>query len=340
MAYDKQLFIGKLSSVTPKYDNVVAFTGDVVSGQPTITNIANFNSTFDISLLRVGQIVNTFGSGFATNVTITNINGTTLTVDANANASGTSQTFAADTPAGTYFISSASFLDPQNILNVNDITGSLDEDYNEELSPKYAISSPSSATLAGSTILGKFHNYVITSVPFRDVSNAQISVFVSWGESGIESDSGDVMFQGSNQSVAIGAMSVTSSQLSTFDTSIISGLDAGANVGPYQITLPSVIDKTGSEDTFPYTGSAEITGSLEVTGSVDFLINGYVDPSNVGELFKVSNAATPTQSLFTIDQQGVATFRAREGSDGVPNVTVGGMYFTTESVFFGVDDGV
>ena len=340
MAYDKQLFIGKLSSVTPKYDNVVAFTGDVVSGQPTITNIANFNSTFDISLLRVGQIVNTFGVGFATNVTITNINGTTLTVDANANASGTSQTFAADTPAGTYFISSASFLDPQNILDVNDITGSLDEDYNEELSPRYAISSPSSATLVGSTILGKFHNYVITSVPFRDISNAQISVFVSWGESGIESDSGDVMFQGSNQSVAIGAMSVTSSQLSTFDTSIVSGLDAGANVGPYQITLPSVIDKTGSEDTFPYTGSAEITGSLEVTGSVDFLINSYVDVNNVGELFKVSNALTPTQSLFSINQEGVATFRAREGSDGTPPVTVGSMYFTTESVFFGFDDGI
>ena len=152
-------------------------------------------------------------------------------------------------------------------------------------------------------------------------------------EHGIESDSGDVMFQGSNQSVAIGAMSVTSSQLSTFNTSIIPGLSSGANVGPYQITLPSVIDKTGSEDTFPYTGSAEITGSLEVTGSVDFLINS-------GETFKVSNTLSPTQSLFTINQEGVAIFRAREGSDGTPTVVPGAMYFTTESVFFGFDDGV
>jgi hypothetical protein len=333
MAYDKQLFIGKLSSVTPNYDNVVAFTGDVSTGIATITNIANFNATFDISLLRVGQIINTFGLGFATNVIITNISGTTLTVDTPANASGTNQTFAADTPAGTYFISSASFLDPQNIVDVNDITGSLDEDYNEELSPKYAISAPTSPTLAGSTILGKFHNYVITSVPFRDITTAKISAFVSWGEDGIESDSGEVMYQGGNQSVAIGAMSVTSSQLSTFDPQIVSGLDSGASVGPYQITLPSVIDKTGSEDPFPYTGSAEITGSLEVTGSVDFLINS-------GETFKVSNTLSPTQSLFTINQEGVAIFRAREGSDGTPTVTPGAMYFTTESVFFGFDDGV
>ncbi len=332
MAYDKQLFIGKLSSVTPKYDNVVAFTGDVVNGQPTITNIANFNATFDISLLRVGQIINTFGIGFATNVTITNINGTTLTVDANANASGTSQTFAADTPAGTYFIPSASFLDPQNIITVDDVTGSLDIDYNEELSPKYAILAAASPDLASNAITGKFHNYVITDTPYRDSSIGEISVFISWGEAGIESDSGEVMYQGSSQTLAIGAMSVTSSQISTFDTSIITGVDPGANVGPYQITLPAVIDKTGSEDTFPYTGSAEITGSLEVTGSVDFLINS-------GEKFEITNASTPTQSLFSINQEGVAIFRAREGGDTVPPPVVGSMYFTTESVFFGFDDG-
>ena len=90
---------------------------------------------------------------------------------------------------------------------------------------------------------------------------------------------------------------------------------------------------SGSEDPFPYTGSAEITGSLEVTGSVDFLINST-------ETFKVSNTLSPTQSLFTINQEGVAIFRAREGSDGTPPVVPGAVYFTTESVFFGFDDGV
>ena len=250
-----------------------------------------------------------------------------------ANATGTNQTFAADTPAGTYFISSASFLDPQNVITVDDVTGSLDTDYNEELSPKYAILATASSTLAGNAILGKYHNYVITDTPYRDSSIGEISVFVSWGEAGIESDSGEVMYQGSSQTLAIGAMSVTSSQISTFDASIITGLDPGANVGPYQITLPAVIDKTGSEDPFPYTGSAEITGSLEVTGSVDFLINST-------ETFKVSNTLSPTQSLFTINQEGVAIFRAREGSDGTPTVVPGAVYFTTESVFFGFDDGV
>ena len=334
MAYIKQLFIGKLSSVSPTYDNIVAINGDTVNGQNTITNVSPFNAAQDVSLLKVGQTINTVtGGGFSSDVTITNINGTTLTVDATSVASQTGGIFTADTPAGTYFINSASFFDPQNTVTVNDVTGSLDADYNEELSPLYSILGQAANSLGGSQITGKYHYYKITNVTYRDFASAEISAFVEWGEAGVESDSGDALFAGSNQTLAIGSMSVTSSQMTQFGDDLLTGLGVGADVGSYQITLPSVIDKTGSEDPFPYTGSAEITGSLEVTGSVDFLINN-------NETFKVSNALTPTQSLFFIDQEGVATFRAREGSDGVPPVTVGSVYFTTESVFFGFDDGV
>ena len=332
MAYDKQLFIGKLSSVTPKFDNVVAFTGDVLTGDRDIENIANYNATFDISLLRVGQIINTFGLGFATNVIITNISGTTLTVDTPANATGTTQTFAADTPVGTYFISSASFSDPQNIINVNDVTGSLDTDYNKELSPKYAILAAASSTLTDNAITGKFHNYVITDVPYRNPSIGEISVFVSWGEAGIESDSGEVMYQGSDQTLAIGAMSVTSSQISTFDPSIITGLDPGANVGPYQITLPAVIDKTGSGDTFPYTGSAEISGSLAVTGSNTFLLNN-------GNEFKIQSIkGNPTLDLLNVNgDTNVINFHAYGNADVKPAAVLGGIYFTSASLFIGIE---
>jgi hypothetical protein len=81
---------------------------------------------------------------------------------------------------------------------------------------------------------------------------------------------------------------------------------------------------------FPYTGSAQITGSLGVTGSVEALL-----ASN--ENFLIKNATAPTQSLFKVDDEGVAVFRAREGADGVPSAVVGGLYFTTSSAFLGVD---
>jgi hypothetical protein len=113
MSFEPQLFIGRLSLVTPQYDNVVAILGDTVNGLPTITNVAPFNGAQDITLLRVGQTINTVtGGGFSSNVIITNIAGSTLTVDTNAVASQTGGIFTADTPAGIYFFNSASFLRP------------------------------------------------------------------------------------------------------------------------------------------------------------------------------------------------------------------------------------
>ena len=162
MAYDKQLFIGKLSSVTPKYDNVIALNGNTTSGQPQITNAVAI-SGFNLALLRVGQTINTIsGGGFSSDVTITNIVGTTITVNANAAATQTGGTFTADTPAGVYFFESASFLDPQNVMTVNNITGSADTDFDISLSSSFAILGSAAASLGGSAISGKFHYYKIT----------------------------------------------------------------------------------------------------------------------------------------------------------------------------------
>jgi hypothetical protein len=74
MAFEEQLFIGKLSAISPTYDNIVAINGDTTSGQPSINNIAAYDGTQDITLLRVGQTINTVtGGGFSSNVIITNI---------------------------------------------------------------------------------------------------------------------------------------------------------------------------------------------------------------------------------------------------------------------------
>ena len=335
MAYENQLFIGKITSATPQYDNVVAINGDTTSGQNTISNAAALSSTYDINLLRVGQTVNTISSGFAADVTITNINGATITVSGNANATQTGGIFTADTPAGTYFINSASFSDPQNVLTVNNITGSDDSNYDAALTPKYAIIGSAASSLGGTLITGKFHIYEVSEVTYRDIGTAGISAFVKWGEQGVESDSGDFLYSAGNQSIAIGALSSTSSNVTIVGDDVITGLSAGADVAGYQIALPSIIDQalTGSGGSdFPYTGSAQITGSLGLTGSSEILLDTS-GPST--ENFIIKNASAPTQSLFNINKEGVATFRVQP--DGtIPTAAEGGLYFTTSSAYIGV----
>ena len=336
MAYDKQLFIGKLSSVTPKYDNVIALNGNTTSGQPQITNAVAI-SGFNLALLRVGQTINTIsGGGFSSDVTITNISGTTITVNANAAATQTGGTFTADTPAGVYFFESASFLDPQNNLTVNNITGSADADFDISLSSSFSILGQAASTLGGSVITSKFHYYKITEVTSRDVAGSTISAFVDWGEVGTEADSGDVLFTGGNQALAIGSLSITASQMNIFGDEILTGLSSGADVAGYQIALPQIIDHTGSDGgggaAFPFTGSAEITGSLGVTGSSEILLDT-AGPST--ESFLIKNAAAVTQSLFSINKEGVATFRVQP--DGtIPTAAEGGLYFTTSSAYIGI----
>ena len=335
MAYDKQLFIGKLSSVTPKYDNVIALNGNTTSGQPQITNAVAI-SGFNLALLRVGQTINTIsGGGFSSDVTITNIVGTTITVDANAAATQTGGTFTADTPAGVYFFESASFLDPQNVLSVNNITGSADADFDISTSGSFAILGSAAASLGGSAITGKFHYYKITEVTSRDVAGSTISAFVGWGEVGTEADSGNFLLTTPNQAIAIGSLSITASQMNIFGDEILTGLSAGADVAAYQIALPQIIDHTGSDGggaAFPHTGSAQITGSLGLTGSSEILLDTS-GPST--ENFIIKNASAPTQSLFNINKEGVATFRVQP--DGViPTAAEGGLYFTTSSAYIGI----
>ena len=335
MAYDKQLFIGKLSSVTPKYDNVIALNGDTTSGQPSITNAVAI-AGFDLALLRVGQTINTIaGGGFSSDVTITNVSGTTITVNTNAAATQTGGTFTVDMAAGVYFFSSASFLDPQGVVNVNSITGSTNLDYDATLSPIYSILGQAASTLGGSVITGKYHYYKITDVTSRDLGGATISAFVGWGEVGSESDSGDFLYAASSQGLAIGAFSTTASQMTIFGDDYLTGLGVGADVAPYQIALPQVIDHTGSDGggvaAFPFTGSAGISGSIDMTGSFSTLLNS-------SENFLIKNALATTQSLFQIDNEGTAIFRARDGGvSDVPSAVVGGLYFSTSSAFIGVD---
>jgi len=70
-------------------------------------------------------------------------------------------------------------------------------------------------------------------------------------------------------------------------------------------------------DTFPYTGSAEITGSLGLTGS-----------------FEIESGSTKP---FIVNADGQVQLFAHENSYN-PTPLLGGIYFTSQSVFFGLED--
>lgn len=91
----------------------------------------------------------------------------------------------------------------------------------------------------------------------------------------------------------------------------------------------SLISGSGTGVGFPFTGSAQITGSLGLTGSQANLIQS-------SENFIIKNATAPTQSLFEVKGDGVAVFRANN-TGTPPSAVLGGLYFTTESAFLGVN---
>ena len=334
MAYEPQLFIGKISSVTPQYNNIVFINGTIQSGQSTITGITPQSGTQDVSLLRVGMSIQSYGGGYATNPTIVSIDSSTqITVNQTATANVTN-VFGASLSGGKYFFNSASIIDPQQLVNVNSITGSLDENYNASLSPVYAVVGQASTSLGGTQILGKFFNYKITEVTYRDLGSAEISAFIEWGGEGTEADSGNALLASSNQTLAIGAMSSTSSAVTIFDPSYISGTAVGSTVAGYQQTVVGVIDQAITSSVgvgFPFTGSAQITGSLAVTGSNTFLLN------TDNELKITKNSGTPLDLLNVDGNTGVINFNAYADADAKPTAVLGGIYFTSASLFIGLE---
>lgn len=245
-----QPFYGKLSGITPVSDNIVAITGDTIIGVNQITNIASFDPSFNLNLLRVGQTLNDVQGAFGSNVVITNIVGTTLTVNAAAISSQTGYVYTADTPDGVYLIQSSSFYDPQNFLSVNNITGSSDADFDGS-TPIYAfIGQAATGTQAspGSAIPGRFHQYKITEVVYRDLGSSELSVFVQWNEDGTQSSSGDALYVGPAQSLPIVGLTATASLAAIFNPFIsgLSDITVGGDVAAYQQALPDFFESLAS----------------------------------------------------------------------------------------------
>jgi hypothetical protein len=314
----------------------IRINADTTNGSPIITNVAEESGgAFTTSELMVGMTLVSSGE-FSGDVTITNLDlgNNQITVSENATATATGQVMRIRPAKGMYFFESASFakVGTGEPSDLRDITGSEDAEYDSN-DLKWGIVAPLAITGSpGTTVAGLYGQYEITQIQSR-ISNTQMNFFAS------ASNSLPSFIEESGSQVSAGSGTLMVSQISNNLMTIAGASDVGGGgqglaLAAYQNSVASVFSTltsgSGGGDAFPYTGSAQITGSLGVTGSVETLLNS-------SENFLIKNAQAPTQSLFQIDEEGVAVFRAREGSDGVPSAIVGGLYFTTSSAFIGID---
>jgi len=314
----------------------IRINGDTTNGSPIITNVAdNAGGAFSKTELKVGMTLVSSGE-FAADVFITNLDlgSNQLTVSANATATATGQLMRIRPSKGMYFFASASFnkVGTGEPSDLRDITGSEDSDYDSnEL--KWGIAAALAETgSVTSTVVGLYGQYEITEIQSR-ISNTEMNFFAT------ASDSIPSFIETSGSQVSAGASTLMISQISNNLMTIASAGDVGAGgqglaLAAYQTAVASVFSTltsgSGGGAAFPHTGSAQITGSLGLTGSAEILVN-------TNEEFIIKNALAVSQSLFNVNQEGVAEFRARIGADGIPTAKLGGLYFTTSSAFIGIE---
>ena len=319
----QQPFYGKLSSYTPVDSSITIIYGDTTVGSDEITNVVAVNSNFDINLLKVGAILRDNSGNFGgTNPIIEEINGSTIRVNINATATSTNGVYFQDLPEGIYYVASASFFDPNGDFTVNNITGSNDTNFSEET---WSILGVAARISNGNPVKGRFHEYKITDVAYRNLGFNQISFYVEWNETGIESDSGDTLYKGSNQTIPIVTLTPSESLAPIFSDAIsgMTDLYIGSNFAGYQILINNYLDNLVLTDIY-YTGSNVLvnTQNINFSGSgVEVTLSGsegvLVDIKNDTLTSFYTGSEVLTEPTNKINFTGSGVEVETSGSDGI-----------------------
>lgn len=338
MAYVNQQFFGAITAESITKENLVILTGNITSGSNIITNISPLPG-YDTSLLRVSQSIFSVSNSITSSAYITDISSSTITLSQNANLTQTGDTLGFSTPPGTYFFQSCSFIDPNNFLTVNDISGS-------NVGKDYAILA--AAERDGSLVVGRFHLYIIEEVVQRDITNSTLSFFVKWGEPETEATSGDVI-RLNELNVAIVDLTDTNSlspeftrelpylenlpigsefaawniALNNYLTQIQSILDINNNVDSYLITATGTNTLNG-ESSLRYDGNGLIIGA---SGSAQALLQ----ISGSGDLLLIKNG---DNNGIKINNEGVLQFLSQSST---PTPIGGGMIYSGSAFYIGID---
>ena len=333
MAYVNQQFYGAVDARNVSQENFIIATGNSIATSNVITDISSLD--YDVSLLRVSQSVFSVNNTFSPFTYITNISGSSITLSSTSSLTQNS-TFGFSTPPGTYFFQSASFRDPNNLLTVNDISGS-----NE--GKDYAILGV--AKRNGVTVIGRFHIYIISEVVHRDISTSTLSFFVQWGEPFTELESGDVL-QTIETNLAIIDLEDENDLSPEYsrETPGLESLPIGSEFAGWNIALNNYLAKVSANiannvDNYliTATGTQTLNGESSLRFDGNGLMIGGVGTSQAklqitgsGELLLIKNNSN---SGISINPQGILQFLPY---DGEPLAVIGGIYYSGSNFFVGL----
>ena len=269
----RQLFYGKISSVSPVEsgsNSYVRVRGDFNTASKTITNVIDVSGYLNIDYVRAGQTLVASGP-FSSGTTVTAVDTVANTITVNDfPATTVTNALARISPAsGDYYIPSASLLDPQGLITFNDITGSNDSNYSD--TTVYGVLGAAADGFSTQNLInGRYHKYTIKEVLYRNASGTEGSIYISWGEKGTEADSGDALYRGASQNLAIVGLTTTESLAPMFSSRLsgLTDLPVGSDFSAFQIEVQDFFDDLVQTDIY-YSGSlvAKNVENLNFTGS-------------------------------------------------------------------------
>lgn len=305
----------------------VSNASQTASFNSNVAGYRGFDHILDGQILRIGA-----GDAYFTDNITTILHVDTLNQElhlADTPFTSNSDVLAAVRPAkGQAFIQSGSLTTPQYqnpSWDWDDITGSLDDDF-QEGDLKWGVVLQLASTASSTTSIGgRFGQYDIFNVFERHSDNIASFYITSSDIPVFQEPTGETPSTAQSQ-FGIVELSITSSLATIFDGADINlGNDYG--LAPYLTAVKSYYD-TLNQDTFPYTGSAQITGSLGVTGSIEF------NTQTGGTDFFIIKSGSTENLKF--NGEGIAQLFAYANSYE-PTPVLGGIYFTSSSLWIGTE---
>ena len=256
MAQDR-LFYGAIDTATifaNGSNSFIRIRFDADTTSTTLTNVVNVSGYFGLANIIPGQQLvasGQFPSG--TTIVSVDIGAGEITVSDNPDANGTNRLGRVSPPKGQYFVNSGSLTVPtNNPLNVFDITGSEDTQYNSSDNKFGVLLQQASTSSLSSAINGEFAQYEISRVVDRQ-NTLEASFYITSSANGILAEEDDKAAASGITSFAIVELSYSSSLATIFNQTVAGTPAGGYEVGAYQIAIQEFLDDL--ELDVLYTGS-------------------------------------------------------------------------------------
>ena len=256
MAQDR-LFYGAIDNATifaNGSNSFIRIRFDADTTSTTLTNVVDVSGYFGLNNIIPGQqlVASTqFPSG--TTIVSVDVGASEIVVSDNPEANGTNRLGRVSPPKGQYFVNSGSLTVPtNNPLNVFDITGSEDTQYNSSENKFGVLLQQASTGSLSSAINGEFAQYEISKVVDRQ-NSLELSFYVTSSANGVLAEESDKAVASGITSFAIVELSYSSSLATIFNQTVAGTPAGGYEVGAYQIAVQEFLDDI--ELDILYTGS-------------------------------------------------------------------------------------